>query len=304
MLDQAIAVDWLITRCGRTDEALLGLWLAGYRVDAAKARRAWIQQLKRVQHRRRKAAERYSVGFFGLGRSWWKKLRSTKAFDASWWRERPDSDQELLGDFMADTEEWLRDDSNRDDESYRNQVAELVVRLANADRRGVYAAIDSVWEKFDPASIFAVTPSIELVKSMSRRELDAAQRSVAHVASMLSHALQLVSGPTDHIPRVIAPLALMRGFLGASVVKALFLANEVTPRMPLGETISTLHGFVMRVQSTDIAKKNDYSLEFSERMRIEWQAARKQLSELWITARKQSANQAGTLNGPADPASG
>jgi hypothetical protein len=303
VLDRAIAVDWLLIRCGRADEALLGLWLAGYPVGATEAKRAWIQQIKRVQRRRQRAAARYGTGFFGLARGWWRKLCSTDTFYMHWWRERPSSDREALADFVADTQEWLRDDINRDDESYRNQIAELIIRLAGADREGVYAVIDRTWKTLDPVSIFAITPSIEFVESMPLQELEAAQKSVAAVASMLSHAMQL-GGPTDRIPRVIAPLALMQGFLGALVVKTLFVAKEMRPRVPAAESISTLHEFVMRVQYTDIAKKNDGSVLFSGRVRIEWETTKKKLSQLWIAAKENSEKLPETSNGPRERASG
>jgi hypothetical protein len=67
VVDQAIAVDCLITNLGRADEALLGLWLSGYPVDSAAAQRAWIEELQRVQHRREMAASRYTGRFSGLG---------------------------------------------------------------------------------------------------------------------------------------------------------------------------------------------------------------------------------------------
>jgi hypothetical protein len=103
---------------------------------------------------------------------------------------------------------------------------------------------------------------------------------------------------------VIAPLLLMRDFFGTLVVKALFLAKDATPPMPLAETISTLHDFVISVQSTNIANKNGYSVEFSERVRTEWEAAKKKLSPLWIAARNKGANQPVTPHGRSDQASG
>lgn len=302
MLDQAIGVDWLVIRSGRADEALLGLWLSGYPVDAAAAQKSWIRQLKRLQHRRQRAASRYSGGFYGLGGSWWKKLLSTKTLDVSWWRDRMGSDRELA-DFLGDTEEWLHDEHERDDDAYRNQIAELIIRLTKADRKGVYRDIDRLWTEIDPASMLPTTSSIKLVESISLQELEAVQRSVAQVARILRHTLQLVS-PTDRVQSVIVPLTLMRDLIGPVIAKLLVHTKRAIPEMPLEKTISSLHDFVMSVQSTDINKKNDHSVEFSEQVRIEWQATRKQLSQLWIAVREQSANQPVTLNGSRDPASG
>jgi hypothetical protein len=238
VLDQAIAVDWLIKRSGKADEALLGLWLSGYQVDAAKAKRAWIQQLKRVQHRRQKASSRYG-GFPGLGRSWWRRLRrSNKTFDRPWWRELSVDYQELLADFLGDTQEWLRDDINRDDEAYRNEIAELVIRLTKADRKGVYESLDWLWVQLDPVSIFAITPSIEFIGSLSPLELEAAQRAVASVAAMLRHVFQL-GDPTARIPAVLAPLILMQDFLGTLIAKSVIKVNREIPELPLGDLIGT-----------------------------------------------------------------
>jgi len=75
VLDQAIAADWLITKLGRADDVLLALWLSGYPVKSGAAQRAWIQNLKRLQHQRTRAASRYSGGFPSLGRNWWKQLQ-------------------------------------------------------------------------------------------------------------------------------------------------------------------------------------------------------------------------------------
>jgi hypothetical protein len=301
VVDQAIAVDWLVKRCKRADEALLGLWLSGYPVDAAAAKRAWVLQLKRIQHRRQKASSR-SGGFPGLVRSWFRRLQSTKTFEAPWWRERPQEVRQFLVDLLGDTQEWLRDDANRDDEAYRNEIAELVIRLTNEDRNSVYKWVDELWDRLDPVSIFAITPSIEFIEALSSTELETAHRSLVSVAAILLHAFQL-GGTTDRVVLVIGRVALMHGFLGALVARALFLAKEMTPRMPLQETISTLHTFVMRVQYTDIAKKNDYRLEVSERVRIEWKATRQQLSQLWTAARNAGSDQP-EMTGPPDPASG
>jgi hypothetical protein len=303
VLDQAIAVDWHMKRCGRADEALLGLWLSGYRVDAAKAKRAWIQQLKRVQHRRQMAASRYSGGFSGLGRGWWRRLQTNEAFSMPWWRDRTSSDLQSFSDFLGDTHEWMRDDVERDDDAYRNQIAELITRLTKADRKRVYRRIDRMWAAIEPASIFAITPSIEFVESISLRELHAAQRSVTSVTTMLRHALQL-NGLTGHIPSVIRPLALMRDFLGPLVAKSVIKVNREIPELPLEQTILSLQDFVMGVQSTDIAQKNDGSIHFSERIQIEWRVANKKLLRLWIRARNKSANQPATPNGHPDHGSG
>lgn len=95
-LDQAIAIDYLLRRSGLVEETVFALWLSGYPVDTAAARRAWIQHLKRVQHQRWKAASRYSAGLHGLGHSWWKRLKSNKVFGLPWWRESLSSDSNLL----------------------------------------------------------------------------------------------------------------------------------------------------------------------------------------------------------------
>ena len=192
VLDQAIAVDWLMKRCGNADETLFGLWLAGYLVDPIDAQRAWIEELKRVQHRRQQqAASRFSGRFTGLGKSWWNRLKSHVAFTLPWWRELPDNDREnITPNPKGDTEEWLRDDEERDDDAYRYAIANVVIGLMKIDRRAFYNKIDQLWPNIDPASLFAVTPSIEFIESMSLPELEAAQRSIVSVAFMLRHVAE------------------------------------------------------------------------------------------------------------------
>jgi len=279
VLDQAIAADWLITICGRADETLLGLWLSGYSVDPAAARRAWIKHLKRVQHRRQKAASRYSGGFSGLGRSWWRRLQSDKVFGVPWWRELSSSDRESFSDLLGDTQEWMRDDINRDDEAYRNQISELIVRLTKADRKIVYEQIDGLWAVIDPTTSFAIAPFMAFVKSMSQRELKAAQKSVANVAHTLQHALQL-GGLADRVACVIGPVRLMQDFFGPLVVRTLIMTNRAAPELPVGQALSTLCDFVNSVQSTDIIHKNDGGIVVSGRIRIEWEATKKRLGQL------------------------
>ena len=285
VLDQAIAVDWLLKKYDSADEALLGLWLSGYAVDAATAQRAWIQNLNGVQHRRQQAAKRYSGGFTGLGQRWWRKMLASKVLNVPWWRDRPKSDLDLFADFLGDTQEWLRDDDWRDDEAYRNGVAELVIRLFGVDRSSVYCEIDRLWNKIDPVSIFAITPSIEFVESLTRQELDAAQKLLAQVAHMLCHALQL-SGPTYCVPQVIAPLLLMRDFIGPLVVKIAIRTKRDAKHLPLEQTISTLHDFVMSVQYADIYRETDDIPVFSDRVRGEWESTEEYLFQLWIVALK------------------
>jgi hypothetical protein len=275
VLDQAIAADWLLERCRRADRTRLGLWLSGYPVDARDARRAWVQHLKRVQRQGRKAASRYRDGFLGLGQSWWRR-QSTKMLNGPLWRELLKGDLEPLADVWRDGPEWLLDDLERDDEAYRYAVADLIIRLAGADRKGVYRQIEWIWKKVDPVEIFAITRSLKFVRSISLRELNAAQRSVAQVARMLRHSLQM-SGPTDRVSRVTLPLLLMRGIVGPVIVKVVIHAKRLAPELPLQETISTLHDFVMKVQLTDIDEKNDNI----NRARIKWGATQKKLRQIW-----------------------
>ena len=283
VLDQAIGADWLIKRCGRADETLFGLWLAGFPIDHAAAKRAWIEHLKRVQHRREQAALRHSGGFPGLGRSWWKRLKSDVAFALPWWKELREIDREGIANLLGDTQEWLRDDENRDDESYRNAIAELVIGLTQSDRRSFYRWFDHLWREIDPKSLLAIAPYIELVQSMSLDELDAAQESLVGVSNMLCHAAQLL-GSADRVNAVVIPVMLMRNFVGTLLVRIVIKVGRAAPEIPLEQSISILYYLVMRVQYTDITKETDGCIVFSERIRAEWEATKKKLSELWEPA--------------------
>jgi hypothetical protein len=274
VLDQAIAADWLLNRSGRAEKTLLWLWLAGYPVDAAAAQRSWIQDIERTQHRRQQAAKRFSGGFPGLGRSWWKGLKSHAALTSPWWRELPESDRERISNFLGETQEWLRDDKERDDDAYRYAIADLMIGLTRADRKSFYRRIDAVWADMDPASLFAITPYLGLVESMSLEELSAAHKSLTEVASALRHVVVL-SGVADRVNAAVIPVVLMGDFLGTLVARILVKAAREAPELPLKESLSTLHGLVTSVQFTDIAKKNDNSIELSDRVRREWQATKK-----------------------------
>jgi hypothetical protein len=302
VVDQAIAVDWLLCRSGRADEALLGLWLSGYTVDPAAAQLAWIEDLKRVQHRRQQAASRLSGRFSGLGRSWWKRLKSNAAFTLPWWRQLPDSDRENISNFLGDTQEWLRDDEERDDDAYRYAIADLIIGFTKTDRKAFYKQIDDVWADIDLKSLFAITSYIEFVKSMSLEELDAAQESLSRVTNMLRRVAELL-GHADRVDAVIIPLLLMSQLLGTLIARILIKTLRVIPEIPLEESIAILHDLVVRVQSTDITNKIDGRFGFSERVNAEWEVVKKKLLQLWDQA-LESEDQPLTMNGPPDPASG
>ena len=259
------------------DETLLGLWLAGYHVDPVAAQRAWIQHLKREQHRRQRAAFRYSGGFYGLGRSWWRRLQSDEVLRTPW-QDYSASDRKVLGDLLGDSQEWMRDDSERDDDAYKNQIAELIIRLAKADRDEVYEWIDDVWKVLDPASLFAITPSIKFIQSISQQERNAANESLVDLASALQQALELV--PIDRVNRVMIRVAVMGDFLGPLVAKLRIQVSRQISALPFRQIFLLLHDFVKGVQSTDIITKTDGTLGISERARMEWEATKKKLSQL------------------------
>jgi hypothetical protein len=285
VIDQVIAADWLMTRTGSADAALLGLWLTGYQVEHAAAQKAWIEYLKRVQKRREKAASGYSGGYFGLWSSWWRRLTRSKAFEMPWWQELPEAYVVQVRQFLGSTQDWLRNDAERDDVDYRAHISELITQFAQADRKAIYKAVDEIWAEIDPASLFASKPYIELVESLSVREMTAAHVSLVHVALMLQHALEL-TGPADRVPRVVVTLMLMHDFLGTLIARAVIMSGRAAPELPLRQTIAALHELVIGVQSTDISKKSDGRVQFSERVLGEWQLTKTHLSQLWTTAAK------------------
>lgn len=280
VLDQAIAADWLMTESDRADEALFGLWLSGYDVDPIAARQAWIQHLRRVQRQRTKAASRLSGGYSSLWTSWWRKYRGSDPLAVPWWEAYPKEDQKAVHDFLGSTQEWLRNEDERDSDDYRNHVSEVIVRIFNTDRRNTYKNVSRAWTLLDPPSALAIGPSIEVIESFSIPELRAAQKSLALVARALQHGL-LISTPLGDVNRVVLPLRLMRDFIGRLLAKSLIVADRSDIKWPLEDSISVLHGFAMQVQSTDIVHKADGSFVFSERVRSEWQSTKKKLSDLW-----------------------
>ena len=278
-LDQAIAVDWLLADSGQANEAVFGLWLSGYPVDHAAAKSAWVEYLKRVQRRRDAAAARYAGGYVGLALSWWRKLTDGGSKIPPT-KELPQPSIDLMRDLFADTQEWVRDDAERDDSAYRYQLAELIIALMKADRKVVYGELDRRWAEIDPVAIFAATGYKGFVESLSVAEMRGAQTSLTLVTHALQHLLG-VAAPLDPVNRVVLPLKLMRDVFGPLVARCVIKATQIAPEIPLRQSISTLHDFVLSVQSTDINQKVDGSVVFSERVRGVWQTTAKQLSQIW-----------------------
>jgi hypothetical protein len=280
VLDQAIAVDWLISRSGRSADSLLGLWLSGYPVNPRDAKKAWIQAIKRVQRRRIKTAARYEGGFAGYRRKLSRLAQSAQALNTPWWQERPSEDRQAVFDLFGDTQEWLRDDAERDDDAFRYQIAELVIRFIHIDRKSVYEWLDEAWEKIDPPSFLAITPYVKLVESLSPRELSLAHASLAQMADILRHLGELF-GPTDRVNAVIIPVMLMCEFFGALVGRILVKAARDFPKLPLRASISALHDGLIAIQVSDIIMKTDGVIELSARARLQLAAITKDFLEIW-----------------------
>jgi hypothetical protein len=302
VLEHAIATHLLLAHHDRAENTRLALWLSGYPVEAAAAQQAWAEHVKRVHQRRQQSAERRSGGYAGIGQISAQGLLK-KALAIPWWRERPESDLELLREFIGHTEEWLHNDEERDEAAYRNLISDMIVQFTKGDRKYVYARVKKAWRLVKPASAFATTPYVDLVESLSVDEMRRAHDSLALVADAIRHWAELIA-PVDQITRVMLPVWLMHKGVGTLIARLVIVTGRNVPKLPIEKTILSLHDFVMRVQSADITKKNDYIVEFSDRVRSEWQATKEQLSQLWIAAQDESANQPGTLTGPPDPASG
>jgi hypothetical protein len=280
VLEQAIAADWLMTQSDRADEARFGLWLSGYKVDPALAQQAWIQHLNRIQRQRTQAASRLSGGYSSLWTAWWKKLQTNDASAVPLWGAYPKEDQTAIREFLGATQEWLRNEDERDNEDYRNHVSEMIVRLFRTNGSNTYRNVRRIWTLLDPSSTLAIGPSIEVIKSFSVPELKTAHISLALVARTIQHSLQISTALGD-INRVVLPLKLMRDFIGSSLAKSLIMANRSGINLPLENSISALHSFVMCVQSTDIIHKTDGSLDLSGRIHSEWESTKEKLSDLW-----------------------
>ncbi len=269
-----------MTESDRADEALFALWLSGYDVDPIAARDAWIQCLNRVQLQRAKAASRFSGGYFGLATRWWKLLQRKNAIAASWRPEGIKVDQQFIREFLGATQEWLRNESERDDNDFRSHVLEFIVRKFNTDEKSTRKNIRRMWILIDPRSALAIGPSIKLIQSFSVAELRRAQNSLTLVARALQHGM-LISTPLDDVSRVFLPIKLMRDFIGTSLAKLLIMTNRSDCKLPIEESIVVLHRFVMRVQSTDIIDKTDVIPACSASVRSEWELTKKYLANIW-----------------------
>ena len=79
---------------------------------------------------------------------------------------------------------------------------------------------------------------------------------------------------------------LMHDFLGTLIARAVIVTGRTAPELPLRQTIGAVHRLVMGVQSTDISKKSDGRVQFSERVRDQWQLTKTHISQLWAAEAK------------------
>lgn len=282
VLEQVMAAEWFIRDTGRADDALIGLWFSGFSVDHVAAQQAWVQAIERIQHQREKQASRFSGTYVGLAGSWLRKMRRKGLLDPL--PQGPSQGSvTLMGELFQFTQEWLRDEVERDDEAYRDLVADVLVRLTGADGVSVHLWVDEIWAAIEPVSVFSITAYTGFVRSLSVQEMRVAQESLIQVVHMLQQTFQLF-GVVDDRLRLVMTLRLMRDFFGPLVARTVILCHRNAPELPIRETISAIHTFVLSVQSIDINKKEDGALLVSERVRTEWKETKQKLTALWWSA--------------------
>lgn len=274
VLDQAIAVHCLLTSYARSDEALLGLWLSGYPVQSQSAQHAWLRHLELVRERKKESALRYYDDYFGLGNSWWRRL-------PPYIRDLPSTYS-----FIVQSPEWLYDDADLDGEAYRYGLAKFIEALKTRRKTKIRPSqslnnfVDTVWEEIDFSMIFRINQSIEFVGSMSEIELDTTRESLAAIRSAIQHWFE-IEGSLDRVNRTRTSTKLMKDLVGPFVSMVMIMLNRTHPDLPLVNSISTIHGFVMGVKLEDISQESDGTLQSSQRVNSEWMTVKEDLARLW-----------------------
>jgi hypothetical protein len=276
ILDQAIAAHWLLTSYRNAEGALIGLWLSGYTVAAASAKHAWVGHLKRIHKLRHSAAKRYKDRFLGLAKS------GLKATPGPPWARN----------FLADTLDWqYDDDSPFDDEDYKNLVAQGLDAIGDDSGRPIGPsetsftdALDGLWDDIDVPAILRSSRSMNLVQSMSVAELKFAHASLAQIRRAFGHWSNVFDASTDRSIRVMMETKIMYGMVGPFVAKALIALNRAYPELPFARSIAVLHDYIHNVKSSDILRREDGTMYFSERVKSEWQTVKEALSRLWEAA--------------------
>jgi hypothetical protein len=276
VLDQAIAVHWLLKFDRNSEGALVGLWLSGYRVSALDVRRSWLGHLKRIHRIRHTAAMRYKDRFLGLARSGLKTAPGPQ-----WTR-----------DFLADSLDWqYDDDSPFDDEDYKNLIAQGLDAIGEGFGKSLAPSdtsfrdvLEGFWDDIDVPAILRSSRSIEFVQSMSVAELDFAHASLTQIRRAFAHWSSIFDASTDRGMRVMMETKIMYGMVGPFVAKALIALNRAYPELPFARTIALLHDHIHNVKSSDILRREDGTMVVSERVRNEWQTVKETLSRLWDAA--------------------
>jgi hypothetical protein len=327
VLEHAIAVDCLLTKYARTNEALFALWQSGYAVDAASAKEAWIERLE-VQHESAaKAAAKFIGGYLSLGRSLWRLFG-----------KRP-----WLRDFTVPLIEASFDDTARDDDDYRARMAEVIdisealsareVRdflltllcegwdksrsgskreeprtaplrraVANCldlvcdaaeslfdegeqERKDTDTFVNKVWANSQLQTLLVNRASIEHVRSMTLREVEAARRSLCDVRKIVGRCVELTNDSLHERLGVQAQLIFMAA-AGLVIGNQLITYSRLQPEWPLVQTISKLRAFVFMVEFKDLSRHDNNKYQASGRVLDAWTATRLELSHLWSAVTK------------------
>lgn len=335
VLDQALAVHYLLTDHGRADDALLCLWFSGYPVDAERAKKSWISHLERQSDDAAEAASNLADGYLGVGKNVWRFLG------------KPES----VRDFIVGLAEFLFDDSARDDDDHRASAAWIIngapqdgrqtlsgddayklatIVLSPDGRAGTrscssaranpetiseaierclalvrgaieyisdadaapqdraYKIVDRSWESLGTGLFLTNRAASDFVQSMTANELNETRASLSAIRSTVGQCLALTNSPMPTALHVRVQNAVL-GSLGHYFALQLVALGRVQPNWPMAQTILALRDFAMRVQSTDIARKdNKYSA--SAQVIREWTTTREQLSQLWAAVTKTIEN--------------
>lgn len=176
---------------------------------------------------------------------------------------------------LADTLDWqYDDDSPFEDEDYKNLIAQGFDATGKGSGKSLAPSdisfrdvLEGFWDEIDVPAILRSSRSMDFVQSMSVAELEFAHASLTQIRRAFAHWSNIFDASTDRSMRVMMETKIMYAMVG-----------------PFVATIAVLHDHIHNVKSSDILRRDDGTMVFSERVQNEWQTVKETLSRLWDTA--------------------
>jgi hypothetical protein len=200
---------------------------------------------------------------------------------------RANSGSRSIASGTAETSTAVRESIQRCLELVRGAI-DYISDDEDAPHDRAYKVVDRSWEKFGTGLFLANRDAIDFVQSITAHELNETRASLASIRSIVARCVELTTGPVERTLSVRIQVAVL-GSLGHYLAPQLVAFGRLQPTWPIAQTILALRDFVMRVQSTDIARK-DNNYRGSARVINAWTTTQQELSRLWAAVEKNSGN--------------